>query len=135
MVLSMIVYCSWAGGAEQSCRVTLGPEARDAVVLLAVLQVLCCDTAHQRIGWKPIISLMSMKDCMFHTSAGGLGNGVVIWHTKAICSVLDHNPTDYKYFTEEKPYPVLILEFLSVCNYYCTKQKLQHSAVEKSHTN
>lgn len=32
--------------ANESCRVALGPQARDAVVLLAVLQVLCGDAAN-----------------------------------------------------------------------------------------
>lgn len=48
MVLSMIVQVVPCGGAgaAQSCRVALGPQARDAVVLLSVLQILRRDAAH-----------------------------------------------------------------------------------------
>lgn len=38
--------------SRESCSVAFGPEARDAVVLLAVLQVLRRDAAHQRVRYE-----------------------------------------------------------------------------------
>lgn len=51
------------GGARQSCRVTLRPEARDAIVLLSVLEILCCDAAYQgvRCGKKVALEVSREK--------------------------------------------------------------------------